>query len=116
MSRAVRADGYDRAPYEPRLLGDLSLQYLSNSGNKIGLRLRHTGSFLGGTRANGSRANGSRASFGSTNAVDLLLAREGSSRNELFFNVTNLFDTRQFAFEDYRTGERRIEFGVTNRF
>ena len=112
VSRSVSADGYSsHAPYEPRLLGDLSLQYLSNSGNKIGLRLRHNGSFLGGTRTNGSRA-----SFGATNAIDLLLARESFSRNELFFNVTNLFDARQFAFEDYRTGERHIEFGVTRRF
>ena len=112
VSRSVSADGYSsHAPYEPRLLGDLSLQYLSDSGNKIGMRLRHNGSFLGGTRTGGSRA-----SFGATNAVDLLLARESSSRNELFFNVTNIFDTRQFAFEDYRTDERHIEFGVTRRF
>ncbi len=112
VSRSVSADGYSsHAPYEPRLLGDLSLQYLSNSGNKVGLRVRHTGSFLGGLDVGGGRAP-----FGSTNAVDLLLAREGSSRNELFFNVTNIFDTRQFAFQDYRTGERHIEFGLTNRF
>ena len=111
VSRSVRADGYNRAPYEPRLLGDLSLQYLSNQGNKIGLRLRHTGNYGGGLRAGGGRAN-----FGSTNAVDLLLARESSNRAELFFNVTNLFDARQFAFEDYRTGQRRVEFGLTRRF
>ena len=112
VSRSVSADGYSgHAPYEPKLLGDLSLQYLSNAGNKVGLRVRHTGSFLGGLGASGGRA-----SFGSTNAIDLLLAHEGSSRNELFFNVTNIFDTRQFAFEDYRTGQRHIEFGLTNRF
>ena len=112
VSRSVSANGYgNSAPYEPKLLGDLSLQYLSNSGNKVGLRVRHTGSFLGGLSAGGARSN-----FGSTNAVDLLLAREGSSRQELFFNVTNIFNTRQFAFEDYRTGQRNIEFGVTRRF
>ena len=112
VSRSVRADGYGgAAPYEPKLLGDLSLQYLSNAGNKVGLRVRHTGSFPGGLNAGGGRAN-----FGSTNAVDLLLARESSTRNELFFNVTNIFDTRQFAFEDYRTGQRHIEFGLTRRF
>ena len=111
VARSVSADNYSRAPYEPRLLGDVSLQYLSNSGNKIGLRLRNTGSFLGGTRADGTRA-----SFGSTNAIDLLLAREGSAHSELFFNVTNIFDARQFAFEDYRTGQRHIEFGITRRF
>ena len=111
VSRSVSANGFSRAPYEPRLLGDLSLQYLSDQGNKVGLRLRHTGAYQGGLRVGGGRAN-----FGSTNAIDLLLARESSSRAELFFNVTNLFDARQFAFEDYRTGARRVEFGVTSRF
>ncbi len=111
LSRNVSAQGYGQAPYEPRLLGDVSLQYLSNSGNKIGLRMRHTGEFLGGKRANGTREQ-----FGLQNSVDLLLARETSVGAELFFNVTNLFGASQFAFEGYDVGRRRIQFGVTRRF
>ncbi len=111
LSRRARADGYNQAPYEPRLLGDLSLQYLSSSGNKIGVRMRRAGSFLGGTREDGTRER-----FGLQNSVDLLLARETSVGAELFFNVTNLFGAPQFAFEGYNLGRRRIEFGVTRRF
>ncbi|MDQ3812702.1 MAG: TonB-dependent receptor, partial [Armatimonadota bacterium] len=99
------------APYEPRRLGHVELNYVGSGGNKIGVRLRHAGSFF----ADSPLLLG-RPRFPARTYVDLRLAKEPSVHAEFFINVTNLFDRSQIAFHDFPIGQRRIEFGMTRRF
>jgi hypothetical protein len=48
--------------------------------------------------------------------VDLTLAKEPSVDREFFLKVTNLFDSRAIQFNDFPTGGRRVQAGVTWRF
>lgn len=100
-----------RAPYEANLLGALGLNYIDRSGNKLGLQMRHTGSFFADVPGALSREK-----FPAKFYFDLRLAREPSAHGEVFIGVTNLFNARQIQFNDYRVGRRRLEFGVNRRF
>lgn len=99
------------APYEPKRLASFELHRVDGTGTKVGLRLRHAGSFF----QDSPTALG-RPRFGSQTYFDLLLAKEPSVNRELFLNVTNLFNRSQIQFNDFGVGRRRISFGVTNRF
>ena len=110
--RRTTADAFSTAPYEPKRLGSFELNHIGPSGNKAGVRLRHVGSFF---QDRGPLVTG-RPLFGSQNYVDLLLAREASVSNELFLNVTNLFNSSQVQFNDFPTGQRQLQFGMTRRF
>lgn len=103
-------DGAD-APYEPKLLANLDLNYLDAGGNKVGLRLRHSGAFY----QDSPLALG-RSRFTPQTYVDVLLAKEFSLRSEVFLNVTNVFNRSQIAFRDFPIGQRQVNFGITRRF
>lgn len=109
-SIASNLDG-QTAPYEPKLLGNLDLNYRDESGHKAGLRLRHTGAFF-----QDSPLALSRARFASQTYVDASLAKEFSLQTELFLNVSNLFNRSQIGFKDFSVGQRRVDFGLTRRF
>jgi len=99
------------APYEPERLISAGLNYVDPSGNKVGLGLRHVGSYF-----QDSPAGVGRPRFPSQTYFDLRLSRESSVRNELFFNVINLFDKPAIDFRDFAGGRRRVEVGATRRF
>jgi hypothetical protein len=100
-----------RAPYEPQRLGLLEFNYIDPQGNKVGLRLRHVGSFyqdLPGEAA--------RPLFPSRTYCDLLLAREPALSGELFVQIFNVFNTSAIDFNGYQSNRRHLEFGVIRRF
>ena len=99
------------APYEPKYLGHLNLNYIDGRGNKVGLGLRRVGSFYQDTPL----ALG-RPRFGAGTYVDLLLAREPVAGVEFALSITNLFNRKQILFNDFSSGQRRVNFGVTRRF
>lgn len=99
------------APYEPNFLGNLDLNYLDSKGRRIGLGLRHNGAFF-----QDSPLSLGRTKFGPQTYVDLSLAKEFSVHSEVFFNVSNLFNSSQIQFKDYSIGQRQLSFGVRRRF
>lgn len=109
--RRTSADAFSSAPYEPKRVGALELNHISAGGTKIGVRLRHVGSFF-----QDDPLIAGRPVFPSANYVDLLLARAPSTRSELFFSVTNVFNRAQAQFNGFATGRRAIRLGATQRF
>jgi tetratricopeptide (TPR) repeat protein len=117
ISNQSRGPSFDRiysgqsAPYEPARQAQLSINYLDGSGYKAGLGLRYTGAFFADTPLAVGRPR-----FPARLYTDLLLAREPSVNYEVFFKVTNLFNSSQLQFYDFPVGQRRLEFGATRRF
>jgi tetratricopeptide (TPR) repeat protein len=99
------------APYEPKRLANLELNHIDPRGNKIGVRMRYNGAFFQDVPFEAARAR-----FPARTYFDLLLSREPGLSNEIFVNVLNVFNARQIDFNGYRSGRRRLEFGVTRRF
>jgi hypothetical protein len=100
-----------QAPYEPKYLARLGLNYIDRKGNKAGIAVRRVGSFFQDTPLALDRPL-----FGASTYVDMLLAKESSVGAEFYFSVTNLFNRRQLLFNDFPSGQRRINIGVTRRF
>ena len=100
-----------RAPYEANNLATLSLNHIDKAGNKLGVQLRHVGSFFQDVPLEAVRPT-----FPSKFYVDLRLAKEPSVHNEIFVSIRNLFNQPEIGFNDFRTGRRRIDFGVARRF
>jgi outer membrane receptor protein involved in Fe transport len=111
LSSAGAAFSGQSAPYESKQLGLLELNHIDHKGNKVGLRLRHVGSFFQDTPSETVRPV-----FPAKTYCDLLLAREPGLSGEIFINVFNVFDSSHIDFNDYASAGRRIEFGVTRRF
>lgn len=100
-----------QAPYESRFVANAALNYRDNDGRKAGIRLRHNGSFY-----QDSPLILGRSRFGAQTYVDVTLAKEFSTRSELFFNALNIFDRRQVQFLGYPVGQRQFSLGYTRRF
>jgi hypothetical protein len=103
----------EAAPYHPSTFGGLALNYVDPSGTKLGLQLNYTGSFF---QDPGDISAPTRPRFSERMYVDLTLAKEPSVDREFFLKVTNLFDSRAIQFNDFPTGGRRVQAGVTWRF
>jgi hypothetical protein len=101
------------APYHPPSLAGLSLNYIDRTGLKVGLQLNYTGPFYQDT---GVIAATDRPRFPERMYVDLTLAKEPTVDREYFLKVANLFDSRAIQFNDFPTGGRRIQAGVTWRY
>ena len=99
------------APYEAKRLANMELNHVDQKGNKIGVRMRYNGSFFQDVPFEALRPQ-----FPARTYFDLLLSKEPGLSNEIFVNVVNLFNVRQIEFNGYRSGGRRIEFGVTRRY
>ncbi|RYX85830.1 tetratricopeptide repeat protein [bacterium] len=99
------------APYEPSLLATMGLNYIDSRGFKVGLSMRHNGSFFADVPGQITRGR-----FDAKTYFDLRLAREASARGEFFLQVRNVFDTPQLAFSGYRIGRRQLEIGFNRRF
>ncbi|MBI3921508.1 MAG: TonB-dependent receptor [Armatimonadetes bacterium] len=100
------------APYQPKTSARLGLDYVDAAGTKLRLRLRHVGSFY----QDSSTLNNPRPRFPAHTYVDLFLSKEPSVHTEFFVNLYNVFDRPMIEFNDYPTGRRRMEVGVTKRF
>jgi hypothetical protein len=77
------------------------------------LQLNYTGPFYQDT---GAVFATTRPRFSERMYVDLTLAKEPSVDREYFLKVYNLFDSRAIQFNDFPTGGRRIQAGVTWRY
>lgn len=102
----------DTAPYHPARTAGLALDYVDGAGTKLRLRVRHEGAFY----QDASPTAATRPRFPSQTLVDLMLAKEPTVHTEFFIAVLNLFDRPQIEFNDFPTGRRRVEVGVTGRF
>jgi hypothetical protein len=107
---------YDReiAPYQPEQIAGLTLNYIDPRGNKVKLDLNYQSSFFQDSPLLTGQSN--RPHYPGRLTVDLRLAKEPTVQNEYFVQVTNLFNTRQIAFNNFSAGRRRIAVGVTSRF
>jgi outer membrane cobalamin receptor len=101
-----------QAPYQPRYLARLALNYVAPRGNRAGIAVNYTGSFFQDTVLTGA----DRPHFPSRTTLDLRLAHEPSLKQEIFFNVLNVFDADQIVANGVPAPGRRFEVGVTRRF
>jgi tetratricopeptide (TPR) repeat protein len=101
------------APYHPRVAAQVGLNYLDRRGNKARLFANYTGAFFADTADPTLLArprSPARVTF------DLFLSREPSVRQEIFVQVTNLFNASQIIYNDVPLNGRRVTFGLTRRF
>lgn len=101
------------APYHPKSIASLGLQYIGSAGLKIGATLKYSGAIF--ADLNDPTAT-TRPRIGNATTMDLLFAKEPSPRMEVFFQVLNAFNKRQFVFNGVPLQERRLIVGVATRF
>jgi tetratricopeptide (TPR) repeat protein len=101
-----------QSPYQPRYLARVALNYVAPGGNRAGIAVNYTGSFFQDSLLTGTN----RPRFPSKTTVDLRLAHEPSLKNEIFFNVINVFNADQIVANGVPAPGRRFEVGWTRRF
>ncbi|HEX8552361.1 MAG TPA: tetratricopeptide repeat protein [Abditibacteriaceae bacterium] len=102
-----------QAPYQPKFVANLGLNYVSNSGNKAGIFLNYAGAMFADTD---DLTATTRPRFGAKTTLDFLIGREPSVKSEVLLRVNNVFNTRQIAYNGVRTGQRRVVLEVVRRF
>jgi hypothetical protein len=111
------------APYHPKVAAQVGLNYLDRRGNKVGLFANYSGAFFADTADPGfidifnpELGFKPRPRFPARTTFDLFLSRERSVRQEIFVQVSNLFNAKQIVYNDIPLSGRRVTFGLTRRF
>ncbi len=101
------------APYSPKRVASLGLNYVGENGFKSGVSLNYNGPIFADTF---DATATTRPQLGSSTTMDVSLAYEPTVRGEFFITVHNLFDKQQFIFNDIPLQSRRLVFGLRRRF
>jgi len=101
------------APYHPLHLGGVAINYVDETGTKIGLQVNCNGEFF---QDSDDLSAPERPTFGPRAYVDLMLAKEPSLETEYFLKVSNLLNEPALEFAGFPADARRVVAGGTWRF
>jgi hypothetical protein len=111
------------APYHPKVAAQVGLNYLDKRGNKVGILANYSGAFFTDTADPGfidifepELGFKPRTRFPARTTFDLFLSREPSVHQEIFVQVTNIFNASQIVFRNVPLSGRRVTLGLTRRF
>lgn len=102
-----RDNGLD-LPYQPEMLGQVRLDYLSPSGWRGAVVYNHVG------RRYADLAAGTR--LGSYDTVDLYVAKQQTLHTDLFLSIRNLLDEADGFYGGYPSAGMKFQAGVERRF
>lgn len=100
--------GERRVPYQPRLRGQVRLDYLDRTGLRIGAEWVHIGSRWADTAG--------LTRLGSYGVMNLRAARQLDLKTDVFVTVENLLDADREFWRGYPERGRRVQGGVEYRF
>ncbi len=95
-------------PYQPKLAGQLRLDYMDENGVRVGVAWLHIG------RRYADIAN--TTELGSYNLINLRVAKQRDLHTDLFLSVENLFDQDYAFWQGYPGPGTRVSGGVEYRY